>query len=321
VLEAASISITRKGWIFLVAVALITISAYVLGHSLIFLLSAFFLAVFVYDGLLTATSASKARWRMRPLSPMFCAEKGRLDIEINNGNRRFPLMDFELHLESDLLGSASVRLGKLKAGSSTHAKLIVKPESRGMAKSRLVARSAYPFGFTQWRRVLFLADVRVYPRKLDEIPEILGRIQRSGGGRQVQSGDFQFLSDYQPGEDIRMIHWKKTASRQNPVVRRDVSQAHVSIPHLFIPDPCPHFEYALSALGTSVLEGDGRIRWAILGQQGVQSLNDKWDFMDELSTIQPLPRQPKSEDWYPFQAVYASTIQPVSETEPVATAH
>ena len=66
-------------------------------------------------------------------------------------------------------------------------------------------------------------QIRVYPRWHGAIAPILGPDARIGRGTVgVPQGEYDFhsLREYQPGDPLRLMHWRATAKRGEPLVRR-----------------------------------------------------------------------------------------------------
>ena len=71
---------------------------------------------------------------------------------------------------------------------------------------------------------------------------------------------------------MRNIHWKKsTLLEQNPVMVRDLTRAKVIEPKLFVADPCPQFEFAVSALATHGVQATSLAGWSIATETGIKT--------------------------------------------------
>jgi len=97
-------------------------------------------------------------------------------------------------------------------------------QSRGVhAVRQLVLRSRYPFGILEWsRRIALTAEVVAYPPPLPVLDgDPNSTLAAVIGDRQVAGGDDMVagIRPFQPGDSLRMVHWKASARRTQLVVR------------------------------------------------------------------------------------------------------
>lgn len=154
-------------------------------------------------------------------------------------------------------------------------------------------------------------QVLVYPGLLEQVPALLSSEEKGTGQTPISSGDYQYLSTYQPGDDVRLIHWKRSTLLDEPVIRKDLMATQRSEPRLFIPDACPNFEFAISAMATWFASNEFS-GWAIYSKEGVQPLASWDEAMSVLALVQPLTGSPDRDSIFElgYSALYASQLCP-----------
>ena len=87
----------------------------------------------------------------------------------------------------------------------------------------LQLKTRFPFGlFEKTRQFDAPSEITVLPRRADAdrwIGQLESRWGDTAENRRGRSHEFYGLRDYRPGEDRRLIHWKSTARRGEPVIR------------------------------------------------------------------------------------------------------
>jgi hypothetical protein len=216
-----------------------------------------------------------------------------------------------LHLYVDQGKTEPVYLPDIKPSGELEVKVQMTPEKRGALRVvSFQCETAYPFGM--FRGVIDIAmeqELVVYPELLPTLPGLLRSEHVARGYAPHNSGDYQYLSGYRPGDDVRLIHWRKSTLSENPVLKRDLIQSEVVEPRVFVPDPCDHFEYAVSAMAT-YFHGHDSTGWSIYTSEGIQPVDGPEDMLRYLAFVQPLASRPAAEDGDNVFYLYASQLNP-----------
>jgi uncharacterized protein (DUF58 family) len=221
--------LTVQGWIVaLVAVALVA-AGRLFGIVELYLLGAG-AAGLVIGG---AVTVWRTRLRLdieRSLHPprVHAGSPSRVQLTITNrGKRRSPLLTL-----LDPVGdgrSASVVVAPLRPGESVHASYRLPTEQRGIVPvGPLAVRVTDPFGLAALASPAApLVELTIWPA-IDEVaplPHTTGDDPHGGSDHPnalASAGDdFFALRPYVVGDDLRHVHWKSTARRDELIVRDD----------------------------------------------------------------------------------------------------
>jgi uncharacterized protein (DUF58 family) len=221
--------LTVQGWIIaLVAVALVA-SGRLFGIVELYLLGAG-AAGLVIGG---AVTVWRTRLRLdieRSLHPprVHAGSPSRVQLVITNrGKRRSPLLTLQ-----DPVGdgrSASVVVAPLRPGESVHASYRLPTEQRGIVPvGPLAVRVTDPFGVAALSSPAApLVELTIWPAVDDvaPLPHTTGDDPHGGSDHPnalASAGDdFFALRPYVVGDDLRHVHWKSTARRDELIVRDD----------------------------------------------------------------------------------------------------
>lgn len=167
----------------------------------------------------------------RALTPVriFAGGTLRVSVRVVNAARvTSPPLQLDENAPSALGGPRRVSIPSLRP----HASELFASERHASQRGRktfppLRVRLVDPFGFAQISKdVSGSASVTVYP-KIDMLHERTPREARSGHGRsalhRLASGgdDFYAVREYQEGDDLRRIHWRSSARRDELMIRQD----------------------------------------------------------------------------------------------------
>lgn len=299
--------VTRRGWWFILAVVMVTIPSYAMSHSLLFLLTGFFLAIALYNALYVFFNLRGVRVSSRVVGEWVAGSDAIITVRIQfaRGVRR----DLEVVGESDNAHIAPERLERVSPGTET--RLRVSQLWRGRTRIQTVyVESSYPFGFFALRvSDDALHEPLVMPWTFPANETSLTATSTGGGFVPVTSGDYQYLDDYRHGEDVRFVHWKKSAARGELVVRRDVRRRSKSRTRVFVPDPCPYFEFAICSVASEI-EGNEE-EWSVWDGNALKHGADGVDLRLVLAELEPC-RPPGQEllKTPHFEWVFASDVVP-----------
>ncbi len=162
---------------------------------------------------------------------------GRIDITIvNQGASTTATALFVDSLDN---GDRTARfvLSPLRSGDRARAAYRVPTHRRGrFVLGPLEGTIGDPFGIA--RRTWQAAEsqeVLIHPRvyTVNALPELssgsIDTESRDIAGRPDTGGEFRSLRDYQPSDDLRLVHWKSTAKRGRLIVREDESRRRAPV--------------------------------------------------------------------------------------------
>ena len=280
------INVLPAGKGFLIALFFMFAPAYALSVSIVFFLATLFAGVFCFNLVLGYTATRRLSIELVGVEDLYADSPGSLTIALTNKGP-WPLRHLEVSLELD--GAATEPILIKYVGKHQTERVTFIPRTRGwLPLSRIHCASSFPFGLISTGLTL-QADQKllVYPRILDQTAEILQAEREDQGSVPRNSGDYQYLGPYSEGDDVRLIHWKKSTLLENPVIKKDLIRGEATEPRLFIPDPCPEFERAVSMLATHILERS-YVPWAVQTEQGVRLMETRQAMLAALALIQPV---------------------------------
>ncbi len=282
--------IPKAGRLFLWVILLILLPAYWLSISLMFLMAAMFAAIFLYNALSVFLNLRGLHIELETAPDLFAGRQAQLVILLHNRKRFFSTRYLNFFFDMAGLETKTRQMLKIAPRSIARAPLRLLPKERGWLElNGCYCQSAYPFGLVSLRLVIptkkrFL----VFPSILDHASDRLNAEHLEKGLNPRNSNDYQYLGAYRPGDDVRLIHWRKSALSEVPVMKKDLAHAEVVEPRLFVPDPCPHFEYAVSLLATYFLRAANPSGWSVLTPDGIRGVEDRERMLHRLALIRPL---------------------------------
>lgn len=305
------IRLTSTGHAFIAVIAVVLGLSYWLSISLMFLVGTMFTGMFLYNALHVHFNTRGLRVKVTEVPDLFAGETATMSIQIKNRKRGMSSHHLEIHLVLDHGRSDPVFLDDIGGNQAMTAKVQVIPERRGWFQVKAFqCHTAYPFGM--WRASIDIPlreRLLVYPPLLARLPVILRSERIAKGLAPHNSGDYQYLSTYQPGDDVRLIHWRKSTLSEKPVLKRDLIQTEMVEPRVFLPDPCDHFEYAISAMATYFHSHDSS-GWSIYTNDGIHPLEGPEEMLRYLALVQPLPRKPDLGTDRDLYTLFASQVLP-----------
>jgi len=307
-------SLSKSGRMFLLAIVFVLLPAYLLSVSLMFLLASLFISILAYNLLLSFFSLNRLQVRLLETPELYAQSAEKLHLHLENKSRLMPAVYMDIYLKVEGLTCEAGLVQWLTHSNETAIILGILPTHRGWSHIQAChIATGYPFGFfVRHLEVPLQRELLVYPQPLASEPGFLQAKRKDQGVVPQNSEDYQYLSTYTPGDDVRRIHWRKSTLLETPVLKRDLAQTRVLDPQLFVPDPCAHFEYAISALATHFYRAENAEGWAVVTADGVCEVETRLQMLKILATIQPissdLASQPFSAEGY--RPVYASQLLP-----------
>lgn len=221
--------LTGQGWVVALLAMALLVCGRLFGIFELYVLGAGAATLVIAAVVIVA----RARLRLqidRELHPprLHVGGPSRVELRVTNtGNRRTPLLSLR-----DPVGagrSASVVVAPLTSGESVQATYRLPTERRGILPvGPLVVEVADPFGLASSSTPgAPLTELTVWPA-IDDVPPLphtVGDDPHGGTDHpntlSMSGDDFYALRPYVLGDDLRHVHWRSTARRDELMVRQD----------------------------------------------------------------------------------------------------
>lgn len=226
--------VDRTGIVYLSITLLVGLAAAIRPNNILVWVFGLMLGLIAIGGLVSG--GALYRMKLRRLDPHH-GRVGRplvVRYAVSGGSRRIPLFDLTV---SERTGPSSEDWSKFAStgeawlmhaspGETVHADAVLVPERRGrMRLDRFVARSSFPFGLlVKSVECSQPMETLVYPRTVrlegGPIERLLGRgADGDRSGRQLGShGEFAGVREYQAGDSIRNVAWRRSMRHETPIV-------------------------------------------------------------------------------------------------------
>lgn len=220
-----TVTFTREGKRFFVAVFLIGCTAFGSSNNLIYLLFSLMLSISVISVTLAFINLRGLTFNADLGEPLYAHTK--FSVAITCENRNF-FSAYSITLLLPFIISPQLFVPVVPQGScrkTFHDVVIGRRGRYRMQNCRI--RTGFPFIFMYaLKSVSYRADLLVYPQLIDVSPWF-GVMEASVTERETkksgQEGDFILSREYMYGEDSRKIDWKATAKTQKTMVSEHVS--------------------------------------------------------------------------------------------------
>ncbi|MBN3564260.1 DUF58 domain-containing protein [Aliamphritea spongicola] len=210
---------TRAGFAYLGVNLLILLLAINYQNNLAYAVCFMLGAVFLVSILHTYACLSGVVIETGRCDPVFVGEDIGFTYQLQAADRRVNQITLAIH-------DADLRSVAIEAGETVRLTLFRQAQQRGWDEAgALYVESRYPLGlFRAWSWASLQNRCLVYPKPLQaKLPPPLSPAAAEGGrpvGSRLSGTDaFQGLDDYQPGDSMSRIAWKKLASGQGLKVR------------------------------------------------------------------------------------------------------
>lgn len=217
--------LTREGRAFLFVTIGVGFAAVNTANNLLYLVLGLLLSLLLVSGVLSDLALWKLRINRKLPARMFAGTGSIIEVAALNDKRWLASVSVETIDEIDGVESLPARFLRVDPGETQLAGYKFEAPRRGsleLGTMRVLTR--YPFGLIEKGYTLFEPDEAiVYPKLLDHVttppvkpvPGDAAPIHRTGRGSEF-AGSVRF---YREGDEARDIHWKRTASRGELVVR------------------------------------------------------------------------------------------------------
>lgn len=217
--------LTREGRAFLFVTVGVGFAAVNTANNLLYLVLGLLLSLLLVSGVLSDLALWKLQVKRRVPARMFAGTRTVIEVSASNDKRWLASVSVETVDEIDGVETAPANFLRIRAGESGVAGYTYEPPRRGLIQlGNLRVRTRYPFGLIEKGYPTFEPDEAVvFPRLLDHVaappvqpvPGDATPTHRTGRGSEF-AGSVRF---YREGDEARDIHWKRTASRGELVVR------------------------------------------------------------------------------------------------------
>lgn len=217
--------LTREGRAFLFVTVGVGFAAVNTANNLLYLVLGLLLSLLLVSGVLSDLALWKLRLTRRLPVRVFAGTRTVIDFAALNEKRWLASVSVEAVDEVHGEETQPARFLRIGAGMTGTAGYRFEPARRGLVELGSVrVRTRYPFGLIEKGYTVFLpGDLVVFPRLLDHVatPPVrpvagdAAPVHRTGRGSEF-AGSVRF---YREGDEARDIHWKRTASRGELVVR------------------------------------------------------------------------------------------------------
>lgn len=259
--------LTREGRAFLFVTIGVGIAAVNTANNLLYLVLGLLLSLLLVSGVLSDLALWKLRMRRKLPGQMFAGKRALIEMTAVNDKKWLASVSVEAVDELDGVETEPARFLRVPPGESASATYGFQAPKRGLVELgavRIVTR--YPFGLIEKGYTIFLPDeIVVYPKLLEhltpppfeQMPGDAAPMHRTGRGSEF-AGSVRY---YREGDEARDIHWKRTATRGELVVRERDQDLSLFVT-LFVDDVRPdgvedetvwgkQFEQSISEVATA----------------------------------------------------------------------
>lgn len=221
-----SITFTREGRRFMIAVVLTGSAAFITGNNLIYLLFSLMLSISFISLSVSYINLRRISCSIDLREPLYAQTPFHLDVTYSNGKKipSFSVSLFFSDVVAERLYSPIVKRGIDKKSFDN---VVIRKRGRYHLDDIRLS-TGFPFIFMYASRTVpFNKDTLVYPEIIDvssHLDEIRSRPSLREAGKIGHDGDFLFSREYVYGEESRRIDWKATAKTQKTMVREYASQ-------------------------------------------------------------------------------------------------
>lgn len=217
--------LTREGRAFLFVTVGVGLAAVNTANNLLYLVLGLLLSLLLVSGVLSDLALWKLEIKRKVPTRLFAGRRSHMDVVVLNGKRWLSSVSIETIDELDGAETEPARFVRVESGETQSASYSFSTPRRGMVTlGTMRVMTRYPFGLIEKGYTTYLPDeILVYPELLEHVATPAPRptqgdaapIHQTGRGSEF-AGSVRF---YREGDEARDIHWKRTASRGELVVR------------------------------------------------------------------------------------------------------
>ncbi len=215
---------TREGKLFVFVTFGLGFAAVNTGTNLMYLVFGFMLSLIILSGVLSEHVLRELQVTRRLPSRAFAGEPTLIEIGVHNKKKR--LVSYSVEISDQALGALNDRrcyFLKVAPGAEQRASYRRVVAERGILRFRgFRVGTRFPFAlFEKWRELEGEGELLVYPALLP-CPFSEGAAREQGdqaGSSRGRGTETRELREYRSGDELRAIHWRRTAAVGKPVVR------------------------------------------------------------------------------------------------------
>ena len=237
---------SRGGWVLKIGVMALFIGS-VAGNETLILLSIFGLCLLPVTALLNWYNLHRIDYRCRFPSEVFAQDPFEVHIGIHNTSHLLDRFSVEVENRKLLRTVSREVIPWLRAARNQEVRRTSKMLKRGMHTNYQVhLRSSFPLGLFGSERIIDAPmNMIVYPAPLlpDDLESALNQVQPNAEYSlpelPTQRGDFRSLREFQHGDPLKTVDWRKTARQQDLMVREfdpPIAEDFSVIFHSYRPD-------------------------------------------------------------------------------------
>ncbi|MBF2099145.1 MAG: DUF58 domain-containing protein [Gloeomargaritaceae cyanobacterium C42_A2020_066] len=217
--------LTRVGRTFTIVTFLVCIGSFNTGNNLLYLLLGMLLSLIIASAVLSEQVVKGLTAERQLPTQVFAGQPALVVIQVTNTKRRVPSFSLTVQDRVTELGELpSLYFLRIDPGETVQGIYRVTFPQRGQwLFTGYELRTSFPFElFRKLVRRSRPAGLLVYPNPLEPPAMVLATLGERGSRRrpaQGQGSDFFGLRDFRPGDDVRAIHWKTSARRDQWLVR------------------------------------------------------------------------------------------------------
>jgi uncharacterized protein (DUF58 family) len=215
---------TREGKLFVFVTLGLGFAAVNTGTNLMYLVFGFMLSLIVLSGVLSEHVLRQLTVERRLPARAVAGEPTLIELNVKNGKKR--LVSYSVEVEDQAEGTDNPRrcyFLKVPPQGEQSASYRRTPARRGVLRFRGFAiATRFPFAlFEKWREVDLDGELLIFPRPLvTPLPQGMFKEQgERGGSARGRGTETRELREYRQDDEVRMIHWRRSASFGKPVVR------------------------------------------------------------------------------------------------------
>lgn len=215
---------TREGKLFVFVTLGLGFAAVNTGTNLMYLVFGFMLSLIVLSGVLSEHVLRALAVERRLPQRAVAGEAALVELVVKNNKQR--LVSYSIEVEDQAEGDDNLRrcyFLKVPPQGEQAASYRRIPARRGVLRfSGFSLATRFPFAlFEKSRDVELVSELLVYPKPIPAaLPDALFKEQgeRSANAR-GRGTETRELREYRQDDEVRMIHWRRSASLGKPVVR------------------------------------------------------------------------------------------------------
>jgi uncharacterized protein (DUF58 family) len=226
------VRMTRIGTAYLLSTIVMAVAALNTGNNALYIAVSFMLGCLLLSGIASKSGLKHLDLRIEQIDEAWAGRPATGVLRIRNRSRIWNVRDVVL-VSDDLAEPVYVPIVPKKSETTVAAPFLF--NRRGVAEVNAIdSYTRYPFGFVlKKRRLRVKSEVVVFPRLLDSdatrerfraVAGDAATVNRPGPGSELHS-----FREYVPGDSMRHVYWKKSASLGRWIMKQTEIDAAQSV--------------------------------------------------------------------------------------------